>query len=92
MDLGLLLLALSAIINTSTSSTCKRTTLYASQERSSRSIYGAAFDCHTIEIRPYKGSITKEFYLELSWSSSHFDVKGNMPFCTEDYLEVFLTR
>ena len=90
MDLGLLLLALSTIVNTSAFSTCKPTTLYASHERSSRSIHGAAYDCHTIDIRPYKGAVTVGLYLELSWSSSHFDVKGNMPFCTEDYTLFFI--
>ena len=31
-----------------------------------------------------------DYFLEVRWSS--FDVKGKMPRCNEDYVEVFLTR
>lgn len=92
MDLGFLILALSSIFNTAAFSTCNPTTLYASTKRSSISINAAAYDCRIINIRPYTHFSSNWYYLELSWSSSHFDVKGNMPFCTEDYLEVYLMR
>ena len=46
-------------------------------------------DC-TFNISPSGLYNTDGYFLEVRWSS--FDVKGKMPNCNEDYVEVFLTR
>jgi len=91
MGLGLLFSALAAIVSTADGS-CYSTTLVASTLRHSRSVYASAYDYCEIKIRPNTYYSSRSYYLEISWSSSKFDVKGNMPLCKEDYVEVFLTR
>ena len=70
---------------------CYSQTYYARTYSQQTSVYSSPYDYCTIYISPaYFGS--SSYYLEISWSSYHFDVKGNMPHCNEDYVEVFLTR
>ena len=65
-------------------------TLYASTTRNyvSKWSYYNNEDC-TFDISP-SSSYDNDYFLELIWIS--FDVKGKMPDCKEDYVEVFLTR
>ena len=44
----------------------------------------------TIYIQPAR--YYSSHYLEISWSTSHFDVKADMPECNENSVEVYLTR
>lgn len=46
-------------------------------------------DC-TFRIVPSSGYDPDDYYLEISWIT--FDVKGDMPACETDYVEIFLTR
>jgi len=88
MDLRALLTVIAAIITTA-DCTCSSITLYATTSLYSRTVYSSSYDYCSIKINP-SYSYSSSYYLELSWSS-FFDVKGDMPFCKEDYVEVFLT-
>ena len=86
----LLISVAAALLNTA-DSYCYSTTLYARTYQLSKSIlYPSTYERCTIYIKP-SSFYSSGYYLMISWSS-YFDVKGNMPFCTEDYVEVFLTR
>ena len=88
--LGLLLSALAAII-TNVECYCY-STLYANTYFNTKSVSTSAQGVCTINIRPSSYFYSSYYYLEITWSSSNFDVKGYMPFCKDDYVEVFLTR
>jgi len=91
MDLKLLLSVVAAVVTTA-DCTCYSTTLYATTSRNSKTVYSSSYDYCTIKIRPSSYSnYGSSYYLEISWSSSYFNVKGDMPFCKSDYVEVFLT-
>jgi len=91
MDLKLLLSVVAAVVTTA-DCTCYSTTLYATTSRNSKTVYSSSYDYCTIKIRPSSYSnYGSSYYLEISWSSSYFNVKGDMPFCKKDYVEVFLT-
>ena len=89
MDFGILLSAIAAIITTA-EGYCFSTYLYAETYSKSKSVYTSALDYCSIYIRPSTSYSYSSYYLEISWSS-FFDVKGNMPLCKEDYVQVFLT-
>eukprot|EP00794_Sanderia_malayensis_P017997 gene17997-19794_t len=75
---------------TTASSYCYSTTLYATTSKSTKSLsYYTNYDDCTITIRPSSYYSGGSYYLEIKWLS--FDVKGNMPNCYNDYVEVFLT-
>ena len=80
-----------ATIVTTVKCYCYGTTLFATPHSSSKFVYSRPYDNCAISINPGNYSITS-YYLEISWPSSKFDVKGYMPYCDEDYVEVFLTR
>eukprot|EP00794_Sanderia_malayensis_P017995 gene17995-19791_t len=72
---------------------CYSTTLYASTSKSTKSesyYYSSSEDCSTLKIRPSSYYSSGKYYLEIKWLS--FDVKGNMPDCNNDYVEVFVSR
>ena len=66
-------------------------TTYWKYLSSSLSVYSNNDDC-TLFIAPEADIIrrARAAYLEISWSL--FDVKGYMPDCEQDYVEVFLTK
>lgn len=66
-------------------------TLYAKSTSNSEGILFYANDeRRTYTIVPAAGYSASSYYLEISWSST-FDVKGNMPYCSGDYVQVYLT-
>ena len=71
---------------------CQSTTLYAGVMTGSKVVNPGKNEICSIYIRPETFYIPRHYYLEISWSSTYFDVKGNMPHCKEDYIEVYLTR
>ena len=86
---GLFISLIAAVIATA-DCYCYSRTLYASTYSQSTSVSpSSVYSYCTIRIRPF--SYSTSYYLELKWSSN-FDVRGNMPLCKENYIEVFLTR
>ena len=67
---------------------CNLTTFCAKTERQSINVHFKPYDYCTVDIIPS----SSWHYLEISWSTSNFDVKGSMPYCHDEYIEVFLTR
>ena len=67
---------------------CSSETYYASTSYGylSHLYYSDYEDCTFAIVPDYHHG----YYLEISWTL--FDVRGNMPNCINDYVEVFLTR
>eukprot|EP00794_Sanderia_malayensis_P017996 gene17996-19792_t len=88
--LKVLSIVLILIAEASTKS-CHSKTFYAtlSDKTVSVSNYSSNEDC-TIDIRPVSQYSGSNYFLAIRWWTS-FDVKGNMPDCNNDYVEVFLT-
>ena len=80
---------------------CSSQTYYAQTDNSYiyHTYYSSNEDC-TFTIKPRTDSRTArshddrgssgDYFLEISWSD--FDVRGKMPSCNNDYVEIFLTR
>ena len=89
MGFGLLLVtAFAAIV--STADCYGSSVIYASTTRTLKFVTASAYDYYEFKIQP--SPYSRSYYLEITWPSSEFDVTGNMPFCQEAYVEVFLTR
>ena len=87
------LFAIAAILSlpTTVGSTCYSRTLYARTYSQQISVSSPPnYEYCSFYIRP-SSYYSSSYFLEISWSST-FDVKGNMPYCIEDAVEVFLTR
>ena len=67
---------------------CTSKTYYASTSSANLShLYYSDYEDCTFNIVP---DHHRDYYLEISWTL--FDVRGNMPKCINDYVEVFLTK
>ena len=71
---------------------CLLGTLHATTNSQSKHIIPLNNEHCTFYIRPNSLDNSISYYLEIAWVQSDFDVRGNMPYCREDYVEVFLTR
>ncbi len=90
MAFEILKLALMLMYAKNAASSCYSSTKYANTNTQylSNSYYSNNEDCQ-FTILP-SSSYTSGYYLEIIWTV--FDVKGEMPDCENDYVEVFLTR
>ena len=82
--LGLILSLVSLVNGDCTSRTV---TAETSSGYLSHLYYSSNEDC-TFKIVP--DSEYEHYFLEISWTQ--FDVRGDMPDCNKDYIEVYLTR
>ena len=88
------ILSLLLLSNTvSVSGYCSGSTVYATTySKSISNYYYSSYEDCTYYIRPQTSSVwpSSSYYLEITWST--FKVNGELPYCSTDYVEVFLTR
>ena len=90
MKCTLLIAAIVAIIDIAAGA-CSSGTRYANAYSQSESIVPSFTEHCTLYISPALLYRLNSCFLEITWDQSRFDVKGNMPLCREEYVEVFLT-
>ena len=91
MKFALLITVIIANIISIAQCACSVRALFADLNHRSYNISPSNYDQCTFYIKPDVYYDGLQHYLEIAWYPSDFDVRGNMPFCLEDYVEVFLT-